>query len=385
MQLDNKKVISYVYVQLNTKIMRNLIFLIAFIVLFSSCRKDNIDTSRNYTSSSIINSSDLHLGGGCVDAEGNLIVFSPPTFEKLSNGVGGFIRQPSFKKFSSNGQLLQEYVLPAIKWDYVQGSHTWDTINGIVQAWDPTVKVTLAMNKQGNIINSNSMNGLISSYSNGSNNGIVQHQRISGISVDADDTLFVLLSPTYNQDRSLKSPPEILKINSDGSTVPFYTFPSYYNYPVGNMWGNGQDYFPSEKPDDIYIGKDGFVYVAMCSAGKTFRISKMGQMEELTNDIPAPVSISTDKFGSIFIVSSPLIDSIDFNTVKPLEVIQITVDKSRKLIYQGTNGGKYRGNMVGGNIPGKWIGFGSTTDINVNAVGDVFLVDPIESKLILIY
>jgi hypothetical protein len=288
--------------------MKNSIFYVAFVVLLSSCRKDCIDAPRNYTSSSIISSSDLHFGGGCVDAEGNLIVFSPPTFEKLSNGIGNFIRQPSFKKFSSNGMLLQEYLLPAVKWHYAQGSHTWDTINGVIEAWDPTVKVTLAISKQGNIINSNSMNGLISSYANGSNNGIVQLQRASGISVDANDVIFVLLSAVYNQDRSLKSPPEIWKINSDGSTTPFYTFPSHYDYPVGNMWGNGQDFFPSEKPDDIHIGKDDFVYVAMCSAGKTFRISKSGQMEELTNDIPAPVSITTDKFSNIFIASSALID-----------------------------------------------------------------------------
>lgn len=365
--------------------MKNLVCHFVFIVTLSSCCKDNIEAPRNYNSSSIISSSDLHFGGGCVDVEGNLIVFSPPTFEKLSNGIGNFIRQPSFKKFGSSGLLLQEYLLPPIKWHYAQGSHTWDTLNGVVEAWDPTVKVTLAVNKHGNIINSNSMTGLISSYANGSNNGIVQLQRASGISVDADDTIFVLLSAVYNQDRSLKSPPEIWKINSDGSTVPFYTFPSYYNYPVGNMWGNGQDNFPSEKPDDIHIGKDGFVYVAMCSAGKTFRISKSGQMEELTNDIPAPISITTDKFSNIFIASSPLIDSIDFNIVKPLEVIQITVDKSRKLIYQGINGGKYKGGLVSGNIPGKWIGFRCTIDVNVNSVGDVFLVDPIERKLIRIY
>lgn len=249
----------------------------------------------------------------------------------------------------------------------------------------PSVKVTLALNKQSKIINSNSISGLISSYDNKSNSGLIQLERASGITVDANDTIFVLMSAIYNQDGSLKSAPEIWKLNADGTTTPFYAFPSYYNYPVGSMSGNGQDYFPEDKPDDIHIGSDGFVYVAMCSVGKTFKVSKSGQMEELTSDIPAPVSITTDKSGNVFIASSPLIDSVDITVVKPVEIIEVKADKSRSLIYSGAAGGKYRGSLVNGNIPGKWIGVGCTLDVSVSSNGDVFLVDPIERKLVRIY
>ncbi|HWB64749.1 MAG TPA: hypothetical protein VG603_14635 [Chitinophagales bacterium] len=367
--------------------MKSLVWRCAFFILLAGCRKDEtgIGGLRNYSGSSILASSDLQLGGGCVDADGEFIVFSPPTFEMLSSGAGNFIRQPSFKKYNSSGQLVQELMLPAIKWEYNQGSYTWDTINGVIEAWDPSVKVTLAVNRQGDIINSNTTSGLISRYENGNNTTIIQLDRVSGITVDAGDTIFVLICPTYYQDRSLKSPPEIWKLNADGTTTPFYVFPTYYNYPVGNMWGNGSDFFPEEKPDDIFAGSDGFIYVAMCSAGKTFKISKSGQMEELTTDIPAPVSIATSKWGDIFIASAPLIDSIDLKIDKPVEVTEIKVDKTRRVIYSGTSGVKYRGDLTNGNIPGKWVGVGCTLDVSVSSNGDVFLVDPNERKLIRIY
>lgn len=364
--------------------MKKLSGLIILILIIAGCSKDK-GADRNYTASSVIATSDLLLGGGCVDPNGNFIVFSPPTFEKTPIGVGNFIRKPSLKKFTFNGQLIEEYLLPEIKSEYNRGSYTWDTINGVIEAWDPSVKVTLAVNKSGRTINSNSLSELVSIYYNGNNNGITQSARNSAIAIDANDTIFVLSSAIYRSDRTLAVPPVIFKIDTNGSMTNFFTFPSYYSYPVGNMRGSGLNCYPMDRPDDIFIGEDGYVYVAMGASDKTFRISKSGELEELTNDIAAPVSIATDKFGNIFIASSQLIDSVHHHIVKPIEVIEIKVDQSRNVIYRGSTDEKYRGHLTNSSQAGKWLGISSTLDVSVSFNGDVFLVDPFERKIVRIY
>lgn len=367
--------------------MKKFLSLFVLLSVLMACRKDEIEDPRNYSASSVVVSDDLPLGGCCVDADGNLIVFSPPTFQKASFGIGDFIRLPSLKKYNGSGQLLHEYSLPAVKSQYYRGYSTWDTIDGTVQAWVPDLKITLAIDKNDEIIISNTNSRFISSYSNGTNDLIVQSNRISAISVDANDTIFALMTATYNydQDWSLKTPPEIWKVLPDGSTIPFYVFPSHYDYPVGRMWGDGQDFFPSDKPDDISIGKDGWVYVALGFSNRTFRISKAGAMEEITDDIPLPISIATDKFGNIFIASAPLFDSVGFAASKPPEVIEIAPDKSRKTIYSGSQYIKLGSNFLDNIVPGKWVKAECLMDINVSPTGDLFLSNSMNGEIILIY